>query len=70
MPAGKPAGVRCAQLTHDNQCKLFGRPERPLVCVSLRPSAEMCGRTNDEALIYLALLEQATTPTYAELLLP
>ena len=46
MPGGKPAGVRCAQLTDDNRCKLFGRPERPLVCVSLRPSAEMCGPTN------------------------
>jgi Fe-S-cluster containining protein len=62
MPAGKPAGVRCAQLTDDNRCKLFGRPERPLVCVSLRPSAEMCGPTNQAALIYLTLLEHATTP--------
>jgi hypothetical protein len=62
MPGGKPASVRCAQLTDDNRCKLFGRPERPLVCVSLRPSIEMCGRTNQEALIYLTLLEDATTP--------
>jgi len=62
MPGGKPAGVRCAQLTDDNRCKLFGRPERPLVCATLRPSAEMCGRTNEEALIYLTLLEEATAP--------
>jgi uncharacterized protein len=62
MPGGKPAGVRCTQLTDDNRCKLFGSPERPLVCVSLRPSAEMCGQTNDAALIYLTLLEDATTP--------
>ena len=62
MPSGKPAGVRCAQLTDDNRCKLFGRPERPLVCASLRPSAEMCGPTNAAALIYLTLLEHVTRP--------
>jgi len=62
MPGGKPAGVRCTQLTDDNRCKLFGSPDRPLVCVSLRPSAEMCGQTNDAALIYLTLLEDVTAP--------
>jgi hypothetical protein len=62
MPGGKPAGVRCAQLTDDNRCALFGSPNRPLVCASLRPSAEMCGRTNQESLIYLTLLEDVTTP--------
>ena len=63
MPEGKPAGVRCAQLTDDNRCKLFGSPERPQVCLSLRPTAEMCGPTNQAALIYLTLLEDATAPT-------
>ena len=62
MPAGKPAGVRCAQLTDDNRCLLFGLPERPAVCVNLRPMAEMCGETAEEALVYLAFLEQATAP--------
>ena len=62
MPGGKPAGVRCAQLTDDNRCALFAHPERPLVCVSLRPLAEMCGPTNQAALIYLTLLERATMP--------
>jgi hypothetical protein len=62
MPGGKPAGVRCAQLTPDNRCALFGRPERPAVCISLRPSAEMCGRSDQEALIHLTLLERATAP--------
>ena len=65
MPRGKPAGVRCVQLTDDNRCALFGRPERPRVCVSLRPSAEMCGPSNRAALIYLTLLERATTPVEA-----
>jgi uncharacterized protein len=63
MPGGKPAGVRCAQLTADNRCALFGRPERPAVCSSLRSSPEMCGATNEEAFIRLALLERVTTPT-------
>ena len=62
MPGGKPAGVRCAQLTPDNRCALFGRPERPAVCASLRPSAEMCGSCDQEAMIRLTLLELATAP--------
>jgi hypothetical protein len=62
MPLGKPAGVRCAQLTPDNRCALFGRPERPAVCSSLRPSPDMCGRTNGEALIRLTVLERETAP--------
>ena len=62
MPAGKPAGVRCVQLTDGNRCLLFGRPERPAVCVNLRPMKEMCGDTAKEALAYLAFLERATAP--------
>jgi Fe-S-cluster containining protein len=62
MPRGKPAGVRCAHLTADNRCELFGRPERPAVCSLLRPSEEMCGRSTREALRYLTHLEHETTP--------
>ena len=60
MPSGKAAGERCAQLTPENRCRLFGRPDRPAVCGSLRPSAEMCGVNRDEALAALRLLEQQT----------
>lgn len=63
MPSGKPAGVRCVQLTDDNRCKLFGKPERPGVCVSIRPDEEMCGTSNDQALTRLAAWEDATTPS-------
>lgn len=63
MPEGKPAGVRCAQLTDDNRCKIFGQPERPEVCNRLRPSEEMCGQSAEEALIYLTELEILTAPT-------
>jgi hypothetical protein len=62
MPNGKPAGVRCVQLTSDNLCQLFGKPDRPSVCVSLRPHEEMCGASNDEALTRLADWEKATQP--------
>jgi len=62
MPNGKPAGVRCAQLTDDNLCRLFGQPDRPAVCINLRPDAEMCGETREEALLYLERLEFLTRP--------
>ncbi|MEW5835790.1 MAG: YkgJ family cysteine cluster protein [Pseudomonadota bacterium] len=60
MPHGKPAGVRCVQLDDANRCRLFGRPERPAVCASLRPEPAMCGPDRDHALRWLAQLEQAT----------
>jgi hypothetical protein len=62
MPDGKPAGVRCVQLTDDNRCRLFGQPERPTVCQNLRPTPEMCGENREEALLYLAWLEHETAP--------
>lgn len=60
MPHGKPAGVRCVQLTDDNRCAIYDRPERPAVCRTLRASVEMCGANAAEALAYLAWLEAAT----------
>ena len=62
MPDGKPAGVRCVQLSADNRCLLFGRPERPAVCRDLRPAESMCGRTAGQAYAYLARLERLTEP--------
>ena len=60
MPQGKPAGVRCAQLTDANACAIFGRPERPACCGGLRPSMEMCGDSREQALRWLARLEAVT----------
>ena len=62
MPNGKPAGVRCVQLTDDNRCRIFGQPDRPIVCNNLRPSLEMCGTSDDQAFACLAWLEQITRP--------
>lgn len=62
MPHGKPAGVRCVQLTEDHRCAIFGRPERPAVCASFRAMPEMCGATRAEALVILVELETLTRP--------
>lgn len=62
MSSGKPAGVRCVQLTDDHRCAIFGRPERPAVCASFRAMPEMCGTTRAEALAILVELETLTRP--------
>jgi hypothetical protein len=60
MPRGKPAGVRCVQLTTDNRCAIFGDPRRPPVCASLQPEPAMCGDDQNYALAWLTALETAT----------
>ena len=60
MPNGKPAGVRCIHLTDDHRCAIFGSPDRPAVCNSLRASVEMCGTTARDAFEYLQQLERLT----------
>jgi Fe-S-cluster containining protein len=61
-PNGKPAGVRCIQLDEHERCRLFGRPERPAVCASLKPSMEMCGGDREYAMHRLTWLEDQTRP--------
>jgi hypothetical protein len=65
MPHGKPAGIRCVQLTTDLRCAIFGLPERPACCSGLEPSAEMCGADAEEAMDGLTLLETATRPGHS-----
>jgi Fe-S-cluster containining protein len=60
MPAGKPGGVRCAQLTPDNRCRLFGQAARPAVCVRFQARPDNCGASSAAALVLLAELEAAT----------
>ncbi len=62
MPHGKPAFVRCVQLSEDDRCKLFGHPDRPEVCGSLQPTAEMCESSREEAMAGLIRLERLTRP--------
>jgi len=61
MANGKPAGERCVQLTADNRCRIFGMPERPPVCGSLRASLEICGQSDAAAMEYLCQRDFATT---------
>lgn len=58
MPNGKPAGVRCAQLTEDNRCLLFGRAERPAVCAAFMATPDVCGSYDEQAFALLTALER------------
>lgn len=60
MPNGKPAGVRCIQLTGHNTCRLFGMPERPAICTSFQAAEEVCGQADEEAFALLTAWERAT----------
>jgi len=62
MPQGKPAGVRCVQLSDANLCNIFGQPERPDVCARLRPEPAMCGTSRKQAIGNIDALETATRP--------
>ncbi|MCL9781801.1 YkgJ family cysteine cluster protein [Vibrio sp. S4M6] len=60
MPNGKPAGQRCIQLNEENLCRLFGKAERPKVCLEFTPCADICGSSNDDAYLTLIELESVT----------
>ena len=62
MPHGKPAGLPCVQLDEALRCRLFGRPERPAFCATLKPGPDMCGASRQDAMALLAALERATAP--------
>ncbi len=62
LPQGKPAGRPCPHLDEALRCRLFGQPERPGVCASLKPNLEMCGSERSHAMQWLTRLEYATTP--------
>jgi len=49
MPSGKPAGIRCIQLTDDLKCAIFGSPLRPKVCEGFKPELLFCGNSTEEA---------------------
>jgi hypothetical protein len=60
MPNGKAAGERCAQLSVDNLCLIFGSPQRPAVCSAFEADVEVCGSSSDEAIKLLGWWEQMT----------
>jgi hypothetical protein len=49
MLSGKPAGVRCVQLTEDMKCAIFNDPSRPEVCTGFKPDLLFCGNTIEDA---------------------
>jgi len=62
MPQGKPAGVRCVQLTDDDHCLLWEKPERPAVCRGFAASPESCGSSREQAFAILMRWERLTLP--------
>ena len=59
MPKGKPAGIKCIHLADDYKCKIFGKPERPKVCIAFEAEELICGTNRDEALEIITDLENA-----------
>jgi len=57
MPDGKPAGVRCVNLSEDLKCTIFDSPQRPKVCAGFKPEKLFCGDSANEAYSILAGLE-------------
>ena len=62
MPNGKPAGVRCANLSENNLCAIFNHPDRPLLCDAFKAGPDVCGTTRAEALQLITDLEEQTMP--------
>lgn len=63
MPAGKPAGQRCVNLTQDDRCGIFGHPDRPQVCSAFSADLAVCGNSREDAIRLLDWLEGATAAT-------
>ena len=61
MPDGKPAGVRCIQLSDDNLCMIFGSDLRPIVCGGFSATVDVCGTSNEQAMWIIADLESSTS---------
>ena len=62
LPHGKKAGERCIHLDNEFRCMIHGTDAYPEVCRGLRPMADMCGETREEAMAYLEELERLTSP--------
>ncbi len=62
LPSGKIAGIRCVNLSNNNDCQLHHTENYPAVCKNLRPSEEMCGCSFEYAFDYLTELEILTKP--------
>ena len=59
MPDGKPAGIPCIHLSPEKACQLFGKSERPQVCIDFKAEPSICGNTNEEAYNNISFLEKS-----------
>lgn len=62
MPDGKPAGVRCVNLSPANACLIHGTSVYPAICRSFKSTPEMCGETDEHAFAWIANAERLTEP--------
>jgi hypothetical protein len=60
MPYGKPAGIRCANLSDRNECTLYSKTERPAFCIGWQPMPDVCRQGFEEAMRHITALERAT----------
>ncbi|MEL0636370.1 MULTISPECIES: YkgJ family cysteine cluster protein [Marinomonas] len=63
MPNGKAAGQACIHLVEEYRCAIFNDASRPKVCSDFMAEAMICGNSREEAMIIIASIEAATTPT-------
>jgi uncharacterized protein len=57
MPDGKPANVRCPQLSEDLLCMVFDKSSRPKVCINFKFDDCICGNSQAEAMQIMKELE-------------
>jgi uncharacterized protein len=57
MPNGKPANVRCVNLTDDLLCNIFNQANRSKVCENFKFDKLICGETQEEAMKIMNELE-------------
>jgi hypothetical protein len=57
MPNGKPANIKCINLSEENLCLLFDNPQRPKVCWNFTYDPLICGKSKEEAMIIMQSLE-------------
>jgi uncharacterized protein len=60
MPNGKPAGIRCYNLTLNDLCSIHEQENYPTVCRNFQMSLETCGLEAKVAIDYLYQLEKLT----------
>ena len=61
MPFGKPAGIRCVNLDDENLCKIYEATNYPIVCKNFKMNYETCGKSAEQAIYNLGMLERLTS---------